>query len=132
MRIFSLTEQAVHDQGWTLGQDADGLQVEVGTGDGRTQVVYIEPGNDRDGDVVAWIWSKAADSDATNDAWGLLALNAELTYGRVALKDNEIIVVHALYDGTADLDEVAKAILWVGVAADDLEKNLYGHDVDVL
>ena len=132
MRVFGLTEQAAANAGWTVGEDSDGLQVEVATTAGRTHVVYVEPGADSDGDSVAWVWSKAADSDATDDPWGLLALNAELTYGRVALKGDAIVVAHALLDGLADLDEVAKALFATASAADDLERRLYGHDVDVL
>ena len=79
MRIFSLTHEAVSQQGWALGEDRDGLQVEVPTGGGRTQVVYLEPGTDRDGDTIAWIWSKAADSEAIDDPWGLLTNNQMAT-----------------------------------------------------
>ena len=132
MRVFTLAEESADLKGWPTGQDGERLQIEIPTQGDRTQVVFIEGGADRDGDAVAWIWSKAADSDATDDPWGLLTLNAELTYGRIALRDDEIVVAHALYDNMADLDEVGKALFWVAFAADELECNLYGHHVDVL
>ena len=132
MRVFSLAEESAGQKGWPMGQDEGRLQIEVPTQDDRSQVVFIESGVDRDGDTIAWIWSKAADSDATDDPWALLALNSELSYGRIALRDDEIVVAHALYDAMADLDEVGKTIFWVAFAADELECNLYGRHVDVL
>ncbi len=133
MSVIEHAAQAAAAKSWPAQQSPNGdVRVEVPTEGGRTHVVTITMSTDGDGDAAAFIWSKAADRAGVRDAWPLLQLNASLTYGRVALRGDEIVILHALYDATADLAEVGKAIYWVARAADDLEKQTYGTHTDVL
>jgi hypothetical protein len=118
---------------WSYSNDATGgYQIEIPVTPQRTQVVHVTMAQDADGDAAAFIWSKAADAGAVNDPWRLLQLNSQLTYGRVALKDTEVLILHALLDATADYHEVHKALFYVAKAADDIEQQTYGAYTDVL
>ncbi|MCC6625094.1 MAG: hypothetical protein IT385_27860 [Deltaproteobacteria bacterium] len=133
MNIINLAQQAAAMKGWTNRREPSGeLRIEVATQHGRTQVVNVTMAFDGDRDPAAFIWSKAADTSRALDPWNLLRLNMQLTYGRVALKGNDIIVLHALLDRTSDLTEVGKTIYWVAKAADDLEQQTYGAYADVM
>ena len=133
MNIMRLAAQAASMRGWPCRQEMNGdLRVEITTQPGRTQVVNLTAARDGDQEPTVFIWSKAADMAAKNDPWGLLALNMKLTWGRVALRGSELIVLHALLDRTSDLTEVGKAIFWVGKSADDIEQQTYGAYTDVL
>ncbi len=133
MNIINFAMQAAQMRGWACRREANNdLLIEAITQPGRTQVVNITMAVDGDRDPAAFIWSKAADAQTKNDPWALLRMNMQLTYGRVALKGNDIVIVHALLDRTSDLTEVGKAIFWVAKAADDLEQQTYGAYQDVL
>ncbi|MCA9518634.1 MAG: hypothetical protein KC635_27045 [Myxococcales bacterium] len=133
MNILSLAAQAASMKGWPSQQQPSGeLRVEVVTVPGRTQLVTISMAYDGDREPAAFIWSKAAEVNAKNDPWGLLRLNMQLTYGRVAVKGNDVIVLHAMLDRSSDITEVTKALYWVAKAADDLERDTYGAYADVL
>lgn len=133
MNIFNLAQQAAAMKGWAYRQEPSGeLRIEVGTQHGRTQVVSVTMAYDGDREQTAFIWSKAADTSRAGDPWNLLRLNMQLTYGRVALKGNDIIVMHALLDRSSDLSEVGKTLYWVAKAADDLEQQTSGGYADVL
>lgn len=133
MNIMHLAAQAASMRGWPCRQEMNGeLRVEVVTQPGRTQVVTLTPARDGDGEAAVFFWSKAADVAAKNDPWGLLKLNMQLTWGRIALKGSDIIVLHALLDRTSDVTEVGKTLFWVAKAADDIEQQTYGVYTDVL
>lgn len=133
MNIVNLALQACAVKGWPNRREPSGeLRIEVQTQPGRTQVVNVTMAFDGDRDPTAFIWSKAADTSRAQDPWALLRLNMQLTFGRVALKGQDIIVLHALLDRTSDLTEVGKTIYWVAKAADDLEQQTYGAYADVL
>ncbi len=108
------------------------LKIEVATQPGRTQLVNVTMGKDADGDPAAFIWSKAGTFAAVPDLVALLRLNMQLTYGRAALRGEDIVILHALLDGSADLAEVGKAVYFVAKAADELERGVYGATVDAL
>ena len=133
MRVFEWANAIAVERGWPAQYDhAEDLQIEIPTTGHRSQVVMISSALDRDGDGVAWIWSKVAEVNATPDPWPLLQLNAEITYGRLAVRDGDVVLAHALYDATADEDEVGKALYWVAQVADELEAQVYGIGTDVL
>jgi len=133
MNVFNFATQAAQMKGWPCRREPNGeLRIEVVTQHGRTQVVTLTMAVDGDRDPAVFVWSKGADAQAKNDPWGLLRLNMQLTYGRAALKGNDIIILHALLDRTSDMTEVGKAIYWVAKAADDLEQQTYGAYADVL
>ena len=133
MAVIQLAQQAAMMKGWPAQPQANGeLRVEVVTQAARTQLVTITLGRDGDGDAAAFVWSKAGDTRVIADPVAMLRHNLKLTYGKVALKDNDVVVMHALYDATADVNQVAKAIFWVARAADDLEMGTYGMYSDTL
>ena len=133
MRVLTLATQAAASKGWPARQEPGGdLKSEVVTQPGRTQVVNVSMAKDADGDAAAFLWSKACELKAAPDPLSLLKLNMQLTYGRAALKGGDIVILHALLDGSADLAEVGKAIYYVAKAADELERGVYGATVDVL
>jgi len=133
MNVQNLAIQAATMKGWPAQHEHTGeVRIEVTTTGHRTQLVTVTNATDADGDLAAFIWSKAADSHAVNDPWRLLTLNAQLTYGRVALRGQEVLVLHSLLDQTADLAEVGKAVFFVAKAADDIEQQTYGHYTDQL
>ncbi len=133
MRVLTLATQAAASKAWPARQDAGGdLKIEVVTQPGRTQVVHVTLGKDADGDPAAFIWSKACELKAAPEPLALLRLNMQLTYGRAALRGEDIVILHALLDASADLAEVGKSIYYVAKAADELERGVYGANVDVL
>ncbi len=131
MNVINLAIQAAGLRAWPAQRMVNGdVRVEVPTQVGRTQVVNVTMGRDGDNDVVAFIWSQAGDMNVVADPWNALRLNASLTYGKVALRGNDVVVVHGLSDATAQLQEVGKALFWVAKAADDLEQRTYGAYAD--
>ncbi len=128
MKVKELALQAAAMRSWPSRQDPGGdVRIEIPTTGGRTQVVVVSAGQDGDGDPVGFVWSKAADVGA-QDPWALLRLNAQLSYGKVALRGSELVVVHGIHDGSAALAEVGKAMYWAARAADELEAALGGGD----
>src|SRR5262249_20802743 len=100
MKVKELALQAASMRSWASRQDPDGdIRIEIPTTGGRTQVVAVSAGQDGDGDPAGFIWSKAA-SVGVQDPWALLRLNAQLTYGKVAVRGNDILVVHGIHDGS--------------------------------
>ena len=62
------------------------------------------------------------------DPWALLRFNAQLTYGRIAVRGSEVLALHAVHDANAQLAEVGKSLYWVARAADEVEQGVYGSD----
>lgn len=128
MRTLDLAVQAATMKTWPYKREGNTVKIEVPTTGSRTQVVNVEMGTDGDGDAAAFLWSKFADARAVSEPWSLLRKNTELTYGKVAERNSEIIILHALYDETASLADVGKAIFWIAKNADELESSIYGTD----
>jgi hypothetical protein len=133
MLTIQLALQAASMRGWPGRQEANGeVRIEVPTEAGRTQLVVVTPARDGDGDAAAFIWSTAGDLRAIPDPLAALRYNMQLTYGKVAIKDQSVVIVHAFHDQTAQLAAVGKAIYWVARAADGLEKATYGAYSDTM
>lgn len=133
MNVQNLALQAASMKGWPAQQEVNGeVRIEVITTGQRTQLVTITNATDADGDAAVFIWSKAADLSAISDPWRLLQLNTQLTYGRVAVRGQDCLVMHSLLDQTADMAEVGKSIFFVAKAADDIEQQTYGQYTDQL
>ena len=133
MNVINLASHAAMMRGWPAQQDPSGeIRIEVPTTPGRTQLVTISMARDGDGDAAAFIWSRAGDHNAMRDPLALLRQNAQLTYGRVAVRGNDLIVLHAIHDTTAEITHVGKAIYWVAMAADEIERTTYGAQSDTL
>ncbi len=133
MNVIRFAQQAASMRGWAMQADAAGnLRLEVPTQAGRTQVVQVVMGVDGDGDRVAFVWSRAGDTRMLRDPTRLLQLNAQLSYGKVALQGSDVVIVHGILDSSADLPSVGKAIYWVARSADELEWQTYGAHTDTL
>jgi len=128
MRVVGLAAEAAAMKYWRAEAVSDGgIRMEVPVDDsGRTQVVTVTMAHDGDGDPAAFIWAMAGELSAMKDPVGLLRLNTELTYGRVAVRGKSVLVVHSILDAEASLAQVGKALYWVAKAADDLEQLTYG------
>ncbi len=128
MQVLSYAAQAATMRGWPARNEPNGeMKIEVPTEAGRTQVVTITMARDGDGDAAAFIWSMAGDMRVAADPLALLRYNMQLTYGKVAIKDQSVVVIHGLHDASASLQEIGKAIFWIARAADGLEKGTYGY-----
>lgn len=118
---------------WASQAYANGeMRVEVALPTSRTQLVQLTPAKDADGDAVVFIWSMAGDMRAASQPAKLLELNAQLTYGRVAIHQSQVKVMHALHDSSATMAEVGKTIYYVAKAADEIEQGTYGAGSDTL
>ncbi len=116
---------------WPARQEMNGdFRMEVVVRPGRTQVVNVSMARDPDNDVVAFVWSRAGDMNVARDPMRLLQHNAQLTYGKVAIRGADVVVVHGLLDSAANLQEVGKTIFYVAKAADELEQATYGAYTD--
>jgi hypothetical protein len=129
MNVEMLIKQVAASNGWAIAAGPQGgYRLEIPTEYGRSQVVNITGGDDPDGRPLAWIWSKVTDIANVGDPWYLLGLNAQLAYGALAVRDRDVIVVETQLLGTADYEELRRAIFYVAKYADDLEKQVHGND----
>lgn len=127
MDVTTYLQQIAAQHGWGMVRNHDGsAKIEVATEYGRTQVVHITPGRDPDGRPLVFIWSIVCGTDAIGDPYYLLRLNADLTYGALAVRDPNVILVDTQLVQTADAEELRRAVFYVGKFADDLEKQVYG------
>jgi len=133
MSVLDHAINAASMKSWPVTRETNGdLNLEIPTQEGRSQVVHVTMGRDGDSDTAAFIWSKAGElTGAAFDPLTLLRLNTQLTYGRVAVRGNDLLVMHCLYDQDAQLSEVGKTLYWVARGADDIEQDAYGSHRDV-
>jgi len=133
MRVLTLATQAAVSKAWPARQEPGGdLKIEVGTQPGRTQLVNVTMGKDADGNDVFFIRSQAGQFAAAPDPLAPARLNRPPTYRPPAPPGDDIVILHALLDASADLAEVGKAVYYVAKAADELERGVYGATVDAL
>lgn len=127
MDVTAYIQQVAAQQGWAMVRNHDGsAKLEIPTEYGRSQVVQVSPGADPDGLPLLFIWSVVCTTDAIGDPYYLLRLNAELTYGALAVRDPHVILIETQLVQTADLEELRRALFYVGKFADDLEKQVHG------
>ncbi len=127
MDVTTHLQQIAAQKGWAMVRNHDGsAKLEIPTEYGRTQVVQVTPGRDPDGRPLVFIWSVVCSTDAIGDPYYLLRLNAELTYGALAVRDPHVILVDTQLVQTADAEELMRAVFYVGKFADDLEKQVHG------
>src|SRR5438045_6345754 len=113
MKIPGLAASAAAAKGWPARQDSNGdLRLEIPTQAGRTQVVNVTMAKDGDGDAAAFVWSKCGEIKVARDWMTMLALNMTLTYGKVAVRGGDLLIVHALYDDGADLAGAGTPLYW--------------------
>lgn len=126
MQLADFVNRIAVAQGWPLRNDASGIRLEVGTSAGRTQVVQVLQGQDAEQDAMVFLWSAAGDLAAARDPIALMRFSMKLSYGCVAIRDNEVGVKHSLRMAAADELSLRKSIFYVARAADMLEAEAYG------
>jgi hypothetical protein len=125
--FINLVAQMSGNNGWAVVQtQGGGLKIEVATEGGRSQVVEITFGADPEGRPMAYFSSGVTTVDNVADPWYLLGLNTQMAYGAMAVRGREVVVVETQLVGSADYDELQRAIFFVGKFADDLEKQVHG------
>lgn len=124
-RVIELALEAARMKSWPH-QLVDGdVKVEIPTDSGRSQVVVVTTGTDGDGEPVGFVWSKAGEI-GKQDSLALLGMNAQLTYAKIAVRGQDIVLVHGIHDATATLIGVGKSLYWTAKGADELETTLNG------
>lgn len=114
---------------WPLRIDPSGaLRLEIPTQPGRTQIVHVMQGQDAESDPMVFLWSTAGDLAAARDLAALMRFSLKLSYGCVAIKDNQVGVKHSLRMAAADELSLRKSIFYVARAADMLEAEAGGSD----
>ena len=127
MDFTTLLQQVCSYQGWAWAHAEDGgYRVEVPTEYGRSQVVQLSPGQDPDGRPMAIIWSVICQTSEIGDPYYLLRLNCDLSYGALAVRDPEVLMIETQLIETADPEEVMRAVFYVARDADRLEQQVYG------
>lgn len=127
MDVTIKLQQIAGQRGWAMVRNHDGsAKLEIPTEYGRSQVVQITPSRDPDGRPLVFIWSVVCSTSDIGDPYYLLRLNAELTYGALAVRDPNVILVETQLVETADHEELMRAVFYVGKYADDLEKQVHG------
>ena len=129
MQLSDFVQRLALAQAWPLRIDPSGsLRLEVPTQPGRTQIVHIMQGQDAEQDAMVFLWSTAGDLAAARDLTALMRFSLKLSYGSVAIKDNQIGVKHSLRMAAADEVSLRKSIFYVARAADMLEAEAGGSD----
>src|SRR4051812_14325303 len=117
MQLADFLNRIAVAQNWPLRSDASGIRIEVGTTAGRTQVVEVLQGQDAEQDPMVFLWSTAGDLGAARDPMALMRFSLKLSYGCVAIRNNEVGVKHSLRMAAADELSLRKSIFYVARAA---------------
>lgn len=127
MQLSDFIQRIAVAQTWPLRIDPTGaLRLEVPTQPGRTQIVHIMQGQDAEQDAMVFLWSTAGDLSAARDLAALMRFSLKLSYGCVAIKDNNVGVKHSVRMAAADEQTLRKSIFYVARAADMLEAEASG------
>lgn len=125
-----LVHKVAEQRGWNLlyVEQDDVYKVQLETPGARWQDVFVTFRRDQEEAWVATIWSVIAEVEDFDlqDPMELLRFNWRNVYGALAVKDQQVVLVQNQLADQADLDEVAKAIHWIGTNADSIEKMIYG------
>ncbi|MBU0552164.1 YbjN domain-containing protein [Myxococcota bacterium] len=128
MDFLTLLQQVCQYNQWGMAQQYDGaIRVEIPTEYGRSQVVEVIQGRDPDGRPLVYYWTVVVSVQEVGDPWFLLGLNADLPYGALAVRGNEVILIESQLMETADAEEVMRGIFYVGKYADQFEKQVRGQ-----
>lgn len=128
MDFLTLLQQVCQFNQWGMQQQHDGsVRIEVPTEYGRSQVVEVIQGNDPDGHALVYFWTVVVSVQEVGDPWYLLGLNAEIPYGGLAVRGNDVILMESQLMQTADTEEVMRAIFYVAKYSDQFEKQVRGH-----
>ncbi len=130
MDIDELIHKLAEDRSWSLLflKDEDAYRLTLPVPDDRHQDVFVNFREDEEGWWIATMWSVVASLDDfdLSDPKELLRFNWRHMYGSLAVKDDEVVLVHNQLADDADWNEVARAIDNMARTADGIEKQIYG------
>jgi hypothetical protein len=111
-----------------LQEDTESLDVQIPTGDGRTQVVTVRhiPGSEPEEGWVAMESPVAKVDDVELER--ALARSEDLLVGGLSQRMGFVTVRHVAPLATLDAADLARPMVAVARAADDLEETLLGRD----
>jgi len=122
---FAGTDQIV----WS--RDGFKYTIDLKLPDGRGQKLFLEPSRHRSTDRLLLIYSTCGPA-CPEYYHAALRLNAELSHGSIAVREIEgreyFVMVDTYPRATVDAEEIRRSVLELGYHADDLEKELTGHD----
>src|SRR5262245_5435705 len=134
MDFDKLLHDLATDHGWTLlyMEEEDVYRVQLSLPNDRFQDVYVNFRTDEAGAHVATMWSVVSDAEDFNfdDPRELLRFNWRNLYGCLALRGDEVILLQNQLTDDANWDEVGKAIHYIALNADSIEKTIYGAEHD--
>jgi hypothetical protein len=134
MDFDKLLHDLADDRGWNLlyVEKEDIYRLQLSLPEGRFQDVYVNFRRDEESSYVATMWSVISDVTDFNfeDPKELLRFNWRNIYGCLAIRGEEVILLQNQLTDDANWGEVGKAIHYIGLNADSMEKAVYGADHD--
>ena len=131
MKFDTLVHKVANQKGWTLLyiKDDDAYRVQVVTPGDRRQDVFIAFRQDEAKVWVASMWSVVADLDDFNmsDPLELLRFNWRQVWGHLAVRNDEVVLVHNQIIDEAGWNEVARVVEAIAQASDGIEAMIYGE-----
>lgn len=132
--LDTLVYEAFHERpriSWKGGGNS--VKVKLELTNGRGQAVYIENSDHRAGDRLLNIYSICC--DARPDFYeAALRLNSVVMHGGLAIKDIDDVPCFVMVDtfprATVSAEEIRRSVLEVGSQADEIERQLTGHDIN--
>lgn len=123
-----MLEDLAEEQGWVLNrtEDGSGFLIAMATTDDRSQSVHVEFREDEEGACIAAIWSEIAEAGRFAEPWQLLDFNWTNSYGSLARREGQVVLIQNQLVDSADPEEVARAISYVGRIADAIESEVTG------
>lgn len=125
-RVESLMNAAAEVAGW----QRDGRHVTVQLRDGRHQRVAVDGAEEEGVDYLRMV-SRVGDAAVLNEARlrAALGMNARMRAGAIAILEGAVVVVDTMPMHRADSNLLRDAIQRLAGKADELEKGLFGVDV---
>lgn len=130
MKFDTLINDLAKEKGWNVLylEDEDSYRATVNTPGERYQDVYVSFRRDAEEAWVATIWSIISEVEDFNmtDPVELLRFNWRNIYGSLAVRDKQVILLQNQFAEEANWNEVERAIHYIGLTADSIEKQIYG------
>ncbi len=128
MNFQTLLQQVCAYNGWPMTFTNGGARIEIPTEYGRSQVVDVSVGQDPNANQLVYVWSNIATTNYVQDPWYLLQCNANLAYGGIAVRDNQVFLMDSMMLQTADAQTLVKIMYYIANTADQFEKQWVGYD----
>lgn len=130
MKFDTLINDLAKEKGWNIlySQEDDSYRLTLQTPGDRYQDVYISFRRDEEDQWCATIWSVICEVEDFNmtDPIELLRFNWRNIYGSLAVKGKQVILIQNQFAEDANMEEVNRAVHFIGFNADSIEKEIYG------